>query len=133
MSVSVIATPRTRCAESLKSVTSGAVKQRGPNTHTETSETSDLFTTTDKKLLVSLKKKKKDSHMYSLKVMWVFCFFVCYWFILFELGVGLESLLGQSPRHVFVGRLDLGVGGAGVGELVAGVGVLQVPPHARHV
>lgn len=73
--------------------------------------------------------------MYSLKVMWgvFFVFFLCYWFILFELGVGLESLLGQSPRHVFVGRLDLGVGGAGVGELVAGVGVLQVPPHARHV
>lgn len=42
-------------------------------------------------------------------------------------------LLGQSLRHVLVGDLDLRVGGAGVGELVVGVGVLQVPPHARHV
>jgi len=40
---------------------------------------------------------------------------------------------GQPPRHVLVGGLHLAVGGAGVCELVARVGVLQVAPHARHV
>lgn len=42
-------------------------------------------------------------------------------------------LLGQSLCHVFVGQLNLSVSSAGVGELVPRVGVLQVPPHARHV
>lgn len=41
-------------------------------------------------------------------------------------------LLGQSFRHIFVGHLDLGVSGAGVGEFITFVGVLQVSPHARH-
>lgn len=50
-----------------------------------------------------------------------------------QLGVVSRRSLGQPPRHVHVGRLDLAVGGAGVGELVARVGVLQVPPHPRHV
>lgn len=44
----------------------------------------------------------------------------------------LASLLGQSFRHIFVGHLDLGISRAGVGEFIAFVGVLQVPPHAQH-
>lgn len=41
-------------------------------------------------------------------------------------------LLGQSPRHVFVGGLNLSVSSTGVGELVTRGGVVQVAPHPRH-
>lgn len=60
-----------------------------------------------------------------------FCFVPVVDFVGASSRVG--ALLGQPPRHVLVGGLDLGVGGAGVGEFVARVGVLQVSPHARHV
>lgn len=55
-------------------------------------------------------------------------FFCCFFYIVFILC----ELLGQSFRHVFVGRLDLGVSRAGVGEFIAFVGILQVAPHAGH-
>lgn len=58
-----------------------------------------------------------------------------YLFLCFVVELRSEGgeLLGQPLRHVFVGVLDLRVSGAGVGELVVGVGLLQVPPHAGHV
>lgn len=55
-----------------------------------------------------------------------------FFFLLFIFFI-LCELLGQSFGHVFVGRLDLAVSRAGVGELIAFVGVLQVSPHARHL
>lgn len=48
-------------------------------------------------------------------------------------GPFVSELLGQSPRHVFVGGLDLGGFSTGVGELVAAVGFVQVTPHPLHV
>lgn len=51
-----------------------------------------------------------------------------------DVGLGsVGELLGQSPRHVFVGGLDLGVSSAGVGEFITRVGALQIAPHPRHV
>ncbi|KFQ29541.1 hypothetical protein N331_05618, partial [Merops nubicus] len=41
--------------------------------------------------------------------------------------------LGHLPGHAGVGVLDLLVGRTRVAELLAGVGVVQVPPDARHV
>lgn len=60
----------------------------------------------------------------------LFCFF---WVFFLNNMFILCELLGQSFRHILVGRLDLAVSRAGVGEFIALVGVLQVPPHARHV
>ena len=39
----------------------------------------------------------------------------------------------EALGHVRIGQLDLAVGRAGVGELVPGVGVLEVPPQTRHL
>ena len=44
----------------------------------------------------------------------------------------LCELLGQSFRHIFISCLDLSISRTGVGEFIAFVGILQVPPHARH-
>lgn len=57
--------------------------------------------------------------------------FLLDWRVLFQSSVG--ELLGQSPRHVFVSGLDLGVVSTGVGELITGVGFVQVPPYSLHV
>lgn len=46
---------------------------------------------------------------------------------------GPRSGAAQALGHVGVGQLNLAVGGAGVGELVPGVGVFQVPPQTRHL
>ena len=39
----------------------------------------------------------------------------------------------EALGHVRVGQLDLAVGRAGVGELIPGVSVLEVPPQTRHL
>ena len=39
----------------------------------------------------------------------------------------------EALGHVRIGQLDLAVGRAGVGELIPGVGVLEVPPQTRHL
>lgn len=39
----------------------------------------------------------------------------------------------EALGDVGIGGLDLLVGGAGVGELIPRVGILQVPPQARHL
>uniref|UniRef100_A0A480J3Z9 Chloride intracellular channel protein 5 n=1 Tax=Sus scrofa TaxID=9823 RepID=A0A480J3Z9_PIG len=46
---------------------------------------------------------------------------------------GPRSGAAQALGHVGVGQLNLAVGRAGVGELVPGVGVFQVPPQTRHL
>lgn len=43
------------------------------------------------------------------------------------------GLFDQPLGHVSVGDLDLLVAGAGVGELVVRVGVVQVLPDGRHL
>lgn len=39
----------------------------------------------------------------------------------------------EALGHIRIGQLNLTVGRAGVGELVPGIGVLKVPPQARHL
>lgn len=63
----------------------------------------------------------------------VFFFFSVVLLVYFRSSLCWENLLGQSPRYVFVGGLNLSVSSTGVGELVTRVGVLQIPPHPRHV
>lgn len=46
---------------------------------------------------------------------------------------GQRSLFDQPLGDVSVGYLDLLVAGAGVGELLAHVGVVQVLPDGRHL
>lgn len=46
---------------------------------------------------------------------------------------GQRSLFDQPLGYVSVGDLDLLVAGAGVGELFAHVGVVQVLPDGRHL
>ena len=48
-------------------------------------------------------------------------------------GETVNSGSAEALGHVGVGQLDLAVGCAGVGELVPGIGVLQVPPETRHL
>lgn len=48
-------------------------------------------------------------------------------------GGGRSSSFDQPLGHVCVGNLDLLVAGAGVGELLARVGVVQVLPDGRHL
>lgn len=48
-------------------------------------------------------------------------------------GGGVRGSFDQPLGHVCVGNLDLLVAGAGVGELLAGVGVVQVLPDGRHL
>lgn len=45
----------------------------------------------------------------------------------------LGSGSAEAPGDVGVGQLDLAVSRAGVGELVPCIGVLEVPPQARHL
>lgn len=46
---------------------------------------------------------------------------------------GRSGLFDQPLGYVFVGYLDLLVAGAGVGELLPTVGVIQVLPDRRHL
>lgn len=46
---------------------------------------------------------------------------------------GRTSLFDQPLGYVFVGYLDLLVAGAGVGELLPTVGIIQVLPDRRHL
>lgn len=46
---------------------------------------------------------------------------------------GRRRSFDQPLGHVCVGNLDLLVAGAGVGELLARVGVVQVLPDGRHL
>lgn len=100
--------------------------------NTQTSAASDLFIMTDKKKKIRFLKvllwntERRQSHL----GLSGFAFFLSHYVTsLFLFG----GLLGQSPRHVFIGSLDLRVSGAGVGEFIMRIGVLQVPPHAGHV
>ena len=48
-------------------------------------------------------------------------------------GLGGVALFDQPLGHVLVGDLNLFVAGAGVGELLTRIDILQVLPDARHV
>ncbi|PWS21864.1 hypothetical protein DKP78_21365, partial [Enterococcus faecium] len=48
-------------------------------------------------------------------------------------GVGVRRLFDKPLGYIAVGNLDLFVTGTGVGELLAGVGIAQVLPDARHI
>lgn len=48
-------------------------------------------------------------------------------------GEGVRGLFDEPLGHVAVGDLNLFVAGAGVGELLAGVGIAQVLPDAHHL
>lgn len=79
------------------------------------------------------RRLQKDNHVHRMfRSVFLFSFscvllmFSCSW------DQRSAELFGHSPRHVFVGVLDLRVGSAGVGELFSWVGIVQIPPHPRH-
>lgn len=126
MSACVIEIPYTESAELLQSITSGAGKRH---------PTCLLWQT---KILCfwkmpQEKTSKRQSYAQNVQKCISFFFFLrvahlfsCSW------DQRSAELFGHSPRHVFVGVLDLRVVSAGVGELFSWVGIVQIPPHPRH-